>query len=101
MSERDTATQLGTFVTPWTDSEDVGVVRVHTLRVVHCPVINGRFPLAVLDRAPIAIGRAGEIEGPLALADREVSRHHADVTRDADGSWRITDRGSRNGTTVD
>ncbi|MDQ3333705.1 MAG: sigma 54-interacting transcriptional regulator [Myxococcota bacterium] len=101
MSDRDTATQVGTFVTPWTDSEDVGVVRVQTLRVVHGPVINGRFPLAVLDREPVAIGRAGEITGPLALADREVSRHHADVTRTEDGSWRLVERGSRNGTAVD
>src|SRR5690349_12519560 len=97
----DTATQLGTFVTPWTDSEDVGVVRVQTLRVVHGPVVNGRFPLAVLDRETVAIGRAGEVTGPLGLADREVSRHHADVVRGDDGTWRIVDRGSRNGVFVD
>ena len=97
----DTATQLGTFVTPWTDSEDVGVVRVQTLRVVHGPTLHGRFPLAVLDGGVVSIGRAGEIEGPLGLADREVSRHHADVVRGDDGSWRIVDRGSRNGTAVD
>ena len=92
---------LGTHVTPWTESDDVGLVRVRMLRVVHGPTSQGRWPLAILDGEPVAIGREGEVKGPLALVDREVSRHHADVVPVGDGSWRLVDRGSRNGTTVD
>jgi DNA-binding NtrC family response regulator len=100
MSE-STGTHLGTFTTPWTESEDVGLVRVRTLRVVHGPISEGRWPTAILDATPVAIGRAGEVPGPLGLVDREVSRHHADVVPGEDGTWRIVDRGSRNGTLLD
>jgi len=92
---------LGTHVTPWTESDDVGLVRVRMLRVVHGPTSQGRWPLAILEGETVAIGREGEVKGPLALVDREVSRHHADVVPAGDGSWRLVDRGSRNGTTVD
>ncbi|HMG56821.1 MAG TPA: sigma-54-dependent Fis family transcriptional regulator, partial [Kofleriaceae bacterium] len=77
----------------------VATLRVRMLRVV---AIGGARPTtAVLDREPVAIGRAGHVRGPLVLDDTEVSRHHAVVEPGAPGRWTITDQRSRNGTFVD
>jgi hypothetical protein len=51
-----------------------------------------------LDGALTTLGRAAD--AAVALDHPSVSRHHAEIGRDADGRWWIRDRGSRNGTTV-
>ncbi len=55
----------------------------------------------LLDEAPITIGRAGHTEGPLALADAELSREHARLEHEAaTGTWWLRDLDSRNGSFV-
>jgi transcriptional regulator with GAF, ATPase, and Fis domain len=73
-------------------------MRVRLLRVL--PVGGARPATLVLDGAPIEIGRAGHVSGPLALDDTEVSRVHARIESDGAG-WSIVDAVSRNGTFVD
>src|SRR3569832_2475306 len=92
---------LGTHVTPWTESDDVGLVRVRMLRVVHGPTRQGRWPLALLEGEPVAIGREGEVKKPHTQNEHEETHQHAKDEPESDGSWRLVDRGSRNGTTVD
>jgi transcriptional regulator with GAF, ATPase, and Fis domain len=52
----------------------------------------------VLDGEPLVVGRVGAL-GSL-LSDDRLSRHHARITRSADG-WTVEDLDSRNGTFVD
>jgi transcriptional regulator with GAF, ATPase, and Fis domain len=73
-------------------------MRVRLLRVL--PVGGARPATLVLDNAPIELGRAGHVTGPLALDDTEVSRVHARIEPDG-GGWSIVDAVSRNGTYVD
>jgi len=80
-------------------ADDGSLVRVRQLRTLHAPKA-GRWPVAVLSKQPVEIGRLGQVSGPLGLDDREVSRLHAVVEPQADGSWRVVDRKSRNGTYV-
>jgi sigma-54 dependent transcriptional regulator, acetoin dehydrogenase operon transcriptional activator AcoR len=75
----------------------IGTVHVRVLHVL--PVGGETARTQVLDEA-LPIGREGCVEGPLALTDSEVSRHHATIERAGD-DWYVTDRGSRNGTFVD
>ena len=52
----------------------------------------------VLDQEKVTLGRLPECE--LAVADAGVSRRHAEVRREADKSWVVSDLGSTNGTKV-
>jgi hypothetical protein len=52
----------------------------------------------VLDRDKVTLGRLPECD--LAIADPNVSRHHAEVRRGADETWVVADLGSTNGTKV-
>jgi DNA-binding NtrC family response regulator len=55
----------------------------------------------LLDEQPLEIGRSGHVEGPLALADAELSRRHAVIEHEAaTGTFWIRDLQSRNGTYV-
>lgn len=64
--------------------------------VVHAD--DGRRLVAVTgDR--LTIGR--DLRAGVVLDDVKVSRLHAEITRDADGSYYLTDLSSRNGTLVD
>jgi pSer/pThr/pTyr-binding forkhead associated (FHA) protein len=65
-----------------------------TLEIVEGPGAGRRLSL----RGPIVIGRARDSD--LTLEDGEVSRHHARVTPLEDGSVRVEDLGSANGTFV-
>jgi pSer/pThr/pTyr-binding forkhead associated (FHA) protein len=65
-----------------------------TLEVIEGP---GAGKQILLDR-PITIGRATEVD--LQLDDGEVSRHHAKVTPQPDGSVTVEDLGSSHGTFV-
>lgn len=47
----------------------------------------------------IGVGRARNADVPLALA--RISKYHAYFSRDAAGTWSVTDAGSTNGTYVD
>jgi DNA-binding NtrC family response regulator len=80
-------------------ADEQSLVRVRQLRTLHAPKA-GRWPVAVLSKHPIEIGRLGQVSGPLGLDDREVSRLHGVVEPQPDGSWRVVDRKSRNGTYV-
>jgi transcriptional regulator with GAF, ATPase, and Fis domain len=80
-------------------ADEGSLVRVRQLRTLHAPK-SGRWPVAVLGKHPVEIGRIGQVSGPLGLDDREVSRLHAVVEPDGEGGWRIMDRNSRNGTFV-
>jgi hypothetical protein len=51
-----------------------------------------------LDGGLTTLGRAAD--AAVALDHPSVSRHHAELGRDATGRWWIRDRGSRNGTTL-
>jgi len=56
-----------------------------------------------LDRARLRIGRrrsTGEDPLEIELGDPAVSRWHATLVREPDGSWAIVDEGSSNGTTI-
>jgi transcriptional regulator with GAF, ATPase, and Fis domain len=73
--------------------------RLRLLRVVG---VGKTRPAAVLlERGALVIGREKQGPSSLVLADREVSRLHAEVVHDpgSDG-WTIVDRGSSNGTIV-
>ena len=77
-----------------------GEATIWWLSIVHHPdrgAIGRRVPLS---RQKIELGRDGTCFGPDALADGRMSRHHSAVGMAADGSARITDRDSRNGTFV-
>ncbi len=52
----------------------------------------------LLEGGTLSIGRLPECD--LAVADPNVSRHHAEVRRAADGNWVVVDVGSTNGTRV-
>jgi pSer/pThr/pTyr-binding forkhead associated (FHA) protein len=65
-----------------------------TLEIVEGPGAGRRLSL----RGPIVIGRARDTD--LTLEDGEASRHHARVTPLEDGSVRVEDLGSANGTFV-
>jgi hypothetical protein len=52
----------------------------------------------LLEQETLVIGRLPECD--LAVADPNVSRHHAELRRGADGSWEVVDLGSTNGTKV-
>jgi len=82
-------------------ADETSAVRVRQLRVVHAPRA-GRWATATVGRSPLEIGRLGQTQSPLALDDKEVSRIHAIIEPEpgAAGAFRITDRGSRNGTFV-
>jgi transcriptional regulator with GAF, ATPase, and Fis domain len=80
-------------------ADEQSLVRVRQLRTLHAPKA-GRWPVAVLSKHPIEIGRLGQVSGPLGLDDREVSRLHGVVEPQPDGTWRVVDRKSRNGTYV-
>jgi transcriptional regulator with GAF, ATPase, and Fis domain len=80
-------------------ADEGSLVRVRQLRTLHAPK-SGRWPVAVLAKQPVEIGRIGQVAGPLGLDDREVSRLHAIVEPQGDGTWRIVDQKSRNGTYV-
>jgi FHA domain/Double zinc ribbon len=55
-----------------------------------------------LDAPRLRIGRrrAGDDAPEIALGDPAVSRLHASLVRDQDGSWAVVDEGSSNGTTI-
>ncbi len=80
-------------------AEEGSLVRVRQLRTLHAPKA-GRWPVAVLAKQPIEVGRIGQVSGPLGLDDREVSRLHAIVEPQPDGVWHVVDQKSRNGTYV-
>jgi len=80
-------------------ADEGSLVRIRQLRTLHAPKA-GRWPVAVLAKHPVDVGRIGQVAGPLGLDDREVSRLHAVVEPAGDGTWRIVDRKSRNGTYV-
>jgi hypothetical protein len=65
-----------------------------TLEIVEGPGAGRRLSL----QGPIVIGRARDTD--LTLEDGEASRHHARVTPLEDGSARVEDLGSANGTFV-
>ncbi|MCA9525300.1 MAG: sigma-54-dependent Fis family transcriptional regulator, partial [Myxococcales bacterium] len=67
---------------------------VRRLVIVHGPDGVGRS--LVLDEAPVTLGRAGHGDGPLALADDQLSRQHARFE-----GCQVHDLGSTNGTFVD
>ena len=75
--------------------------RAHRLVVVASPDEGAVGRAVVLDQSPLSIGRAGHVDGPLSLADAELSRRHAVLEREAatDTIW-IRDLQSRNGTFV-
>ncbi len=52
----------------------------------------------LLERPTLSVGRLPECD--LAVADPNVSRHHAELRRQADNSWVVVDLGSTNGTKV-
>jgi transcriptional regulator with GAF, ATPase, and Fis domain len=64
------------------------------------PLSGGPAVTHVLGKDPVPIGRDGHVTGPLALADTEVSRHHATMELH-DDRWVVVDHASRNGTFVD
>ena len=75
--------------------------RSHRAIVVSSPDRTAMGRTVVLDEAPVEIGRAGHAEGPLALADAELSRSHARLEREAaTETWWLSDRSSRNGSFV-
>src|SRR2546430_17500165 len=81
-----------------TPTRGPGVARVRVVRVL--PVDGRRPATAMLEGAPLVIGREGHVQGPLAIADSEASRQHAVIEPGGDG-WVVVDQGSRNGTFVD
>jgi len=76
----------------------IDAVHLHVLHVL--PVAGATAATHVLDADPVTIGREGHVSGPFALADTEVSRHHATIER-RDGGWVVVDNASRNGLFVD
>ncbi len=52
----------------------------------------------IVDRDIVTVGKMGDCD--LVLSDPTVSRRHLRIARQADGSWRIVDLGSTNGTKV-
>jgi transcriptional regulator with GAF, ATPase, and Fis domain len=75
--------------------------RSHRLIVVASPDESAVGRAVVLDQDTLELGRAGHVQGPLALADAELSRLHATLEREAaTDTWWVRDRGSRNGTFV-
>ena len=57
--------------------------------------------IVLLSEGPLTIGRKGHVEGPLALADAQLSRQHAVLEHEAaTDTWWLRDLGSRNGTFV-
>ena len=73
--------------------------RIHRLLLVHAsdPAVVGQGLL--LGDAPLTVGRAGHVQGPLGLDDRTLSRRHA-VFEPAEDGWTLRDLGSHNGTFV-
>jgi pSer/pThr/pTyr-binding forkhead associated (FHA) protein len=59
---------------------------------------DGRSERYQIDQDLLMIGRAGEAH--LRIECSEVSRIHCELRQSADGSWLVTDMGSRNGTLV-
>ena len=66
--------------------------------VVASPDAEAVGRAVLLDDAPVTIGRAGHVEGGLALTDAELSRRHAVLEKEAaTGTWWLRDLESRNG----
>src|SRR4029079_8442059 len=86
-----------THVSP--SADEGSLVRIRQLRTLHAPKA-GRWPVAVLAKQAVEIGRIGQVSGSLGLDDREVSRLHAIIEPTGDGEWRVVDQKSRNGTYV-
>lgn len=63
-------------------------------------VVMGRTPLKVvdLDQPVIKIGRVKEMD--IVIDNPSVSRTHAEIVKQGDGSWIVRDAGSSNGTFV-
>ena len=63
-------------------------------------VVMGRTPLKVvdLDQPSIKIGRVKEMD--IVIDNPSVSRTHAEIAKQADGTWVVRDAGSSNGTFV-
>ncbi len=76
-----------------------GIVRVQQLVVVSGPELVANETHTLL-AASTEIGRVSGDGARIKLADSEVSRTHAKVTRGDDGRCAVVDCGSRNGTVV-
>src|SRR5438105_1897182 len=63
-------------------------------------LVLGRNPIQVydLDKPSIKIGRVKEMD--IFIDNPSVSRSHAELAKQADGSWIVRDAGSSNGTFV-
>jgi pSer/pThr/pTyr-binding forkhead associated (FHA) protein len=78
-------------------AEGSGVATREGLRLEVVSGNAGGFEICVVDR--LVIGRNSEGPGRLA-GDPELSRHHAEITRDDSGTYLIEDLASTNGTVV-
>lgn len=67
-----------------------------TVAVGHVLPIKKREGGAFPDR--IGVGRAPNVDVRIALS--QISKYHAYFSKNADGTWSLTDAGSRNGTSV-
>ncbi len=70
------------------------------LVVAHSPdeKVEGRWQF--LGRVALAIGRSPSGDNKLLVEDGEISRTHAVIGKGEDGTWRVVDEDSRNGTMV-
>ncbi|MBX3275486.1 MAG: sigma 54-dependent Fis family transcriptional regulator [Sandaracinaceae bacterium] len=83
-----------------TPGRRAAALRAQRLVVIASPDAAALGRVVMLD-APLELGRAGHVAGPLALADSELSRRHAALEREAaTETWWLADLGSRNGTYV-
>ncbi|MCB9596616.1 MAG: sigma 54-dependent Fis family transcriptional regulator [Sandaracinaceae bacterium] len=75
--------------------------RTQRVIVVQSPDATAVGRAVLLDEQALTIGRAGHVDGPLALSDGELSRRHAALEREpATDTWWLRDLSSRNGTFV-
>jgi transcriptional regulator with GAF, ATPase, and Fis domain len=71
------------------------IVQLRQVRVVHAPVLPKRS-VAILESAPLIVGRESDEEVGMAIADREISRRHVAFELEGD-TWYLRDLESRNG----
>jgi transcriptional regulator with GAF, ATPase, and Fis domain len=73
----------------------------HRLVIVDSPDASALARAITLDETQLVLGRAGHVEGPLALHDPELSRRHAELAYERDtGTFWVRDLESRNGSFV-
>ncbi len=71
------------------------------LTILHTPARRARGRFVVLERQPLELGRESVASRHLGLDDAALSRRHARFEPAGDGTWRVRDLGSRNGTFVE